>query len=430
MPSYEEIEGVEPIGRGGFAEVRFCARSDDGAPFAKKVLILQDADSQRRFRREVEILRLLVGPKIMPIVDADLDARPPFYVMPLYKESLRTILPQLVRDHSRIPGIFRQILYAVHRAHSLGVIHRDLNPNNVLGNGDDDVVVSDFGLGRRMSSDTTRATQSNARMGTSGYMAPEQYHSAEDADERSDVFALGVILSEMYTGTTALGMPLPAPALVMVRRCTNQSRDARFQSVADLSRAFENIIVVQGQRDSVAELRKLIEAGLPPDVAASIAENAVQASDDARLLHDLTVRIPAATFGRLCQLNPEIAALLIVRFREVSTSERWSFEYTDQIGDACVRLFPVTADANLKAAMIATALHVGVNYNRWYVEDAAAALLHTKITDTDAVTILSELEPIRHYLVAIADRLDKNKVHPILRALVDVAEEEYRNRNV
>jgi len=391
MASYEEIEGIEPIGRGGFAEVRFCSRSDDGAPFAKKVLVRQDADSQRRFRREVEILRLLAGPYIMSIVDADLDAHPPFYIMPLYKGSLSAILPELVSDHSRIPRVFRQVVGAVHRAHSLGVIHRDLNPNNILGNGDDDVVVSDFGLGRRMSSDTTRATQSDARMGTSGYMAPEQYHSAEDADERSDIFALGVILNEMYTGTTTLGMPLPAPALVIVRRCTNQNRDARFQTVADLSRSFESIIVVQARRDAAEELRKLIEAGLPSDTADSIAENAVPASDDARFLHDLTVRIPAATFARLYQLNPEIAALLIVKFREVSISERWSFDYTDQIGDACVRLFPVTPDANLKASLIATALHVGVNYNRYHVEDAAAALLQANITDTDAVTLLSEL---------------------------------------
>ena len=247
MPSYKEIEGAEAIGRGGFAEVRLCARSDDGAPFAKKVLVQLDAASQRRFRREVELLRLLAGSKIMPIVDADLDVSPPFYIMPLYSSSLRSVLPELVRDHSRIPNIFRQVVDAVDRAHSLRVLHRDLNPNNILMNGDDDVVVSDFGLGRRIGSDTTRATQTNARMGTSGYMAPEQYHSAEDADERSDVFALGVILNEMYTGTTGLGMPLPAPVLVIVRRCTNHNRDARFQNIADLRRAFENIIVVQSR---------------------------------------------------------------------------------------------------------------------------------------------------------------------------------------
>ena len=80
--------------------------------------------------------------------------------------------------------------------------------------------------------------------------------------------------------------------------------------------------------------------------------------------------------------------------------------------------------------MIATALHIGVNYNRWHVEDITARLLEANITDTDAVTVLSQLEPIRHYLVVVLDRVDKNKVHPILRAFMDVAEEEYKNRNV
>jgi serine/threonine protein kinase len=430
MASYEEISGVEPIGRGGFAEVRFCSRTEDGAPFAKKVLVQEDADSQRRFRKEVEILRAIAGPKIMPVIDADLDANPPFYIMPLYNGSLRAVLPELVRDHSRISNIFRQVVDAVNHAHSLGVIHRDLNPNNILRNSDDDLVVSDFGLGRRLNSESTRATQSNARMGTSGYMAPEQYHSAEDADERSDIFALGVILNEMHTGTTALGMPLPAPALVIVRRCTNQNRDARFQTVADLRRAFENVMTVQTRRNAAEELRKLIEAGLRYDTADSIAANSAQTSDDARLLHELTVAIPADTFERLCQINPEIAALLVVKFGEVSISERWGFDYTDQIGDTCLRLFSVANDANLKASLIATALHVGVNYNRWHVEDVAARLLEANITDTDAVTILSELEPIRHYLVVVSDRVDKKKVHPILRALMDVAEEEYKNRSV
>lgn len=430
MASYEEIDGVEPIGRGGFAEVRFCARADDGAPFAKKGLVQDDVDSRRRFRKEVEILGLIAGPKIMPVVDADLEANPPFYIMPLYSASLRAVIPKVVHDHSRIANLFRQVLDAVQHAHSRGVIHRDLNPNNILMNSDDDLVVSDFGLGRKLNSYSTRATQSNARMGTSGYMAPEQYHSAADADERSDIFALGVILNEMYTGTTALGMSLPAPALVIVRRCTNQSRDARFQNVTDLRRAFDNVMTVQVRRDAAEQLRGLIEAGLQYNTADSIAANVAQASDDARLLHDLTVAIPAETFERLCQTNPEIAALLVVKFGEVSISERWGFDYTDKIGNACLRLFPVANDANLKASLIATALHVGVNYNRWHVEDIAARLLEANITDTDAVTVLSQLEPIRHYLVVVSDRVDKKKVHPILRALFDVAEEEYKNRNI
>jgi len=98
--------------------------------------------------------------------------------MPLYTHSLRRIVKELARDHGRIPRIFRFILDAIQHAHQSGVVHRDINPNNVLMNSDDDVVVSDFGLGRRLDTTSTRLTTTNAAMGTSGYMAPEQCHNA------------------------------------------------------------------------------------------------------------------------------------------------------------------------------------------------------------------------------------------------------------
>jgi len=125
--------------------------------------------------------------------------------MPLYAQGLRQIIPQLTKEHPRIRGIFRLILSAVQYAHERGIIHRDLNPNNIMMNCDNEIVVSDFGLGRRLDASTSRVTQPHGAMGTSGYMAPEQYHEAEHADVRSDIFALGVILNEMYSGTTWVG---------------------------------------------------------------------------------------------------------------------------------------------------------------------------------------------------------------------------------
>jgi eukaryotic-like serine/threonine-protein kinase len=430
MPSYQEVAGIEPIGRGGFAEVRMCASSEDGAPFAKKVLTQLDPDSRRRFVREVEILKRIAGSRIMQVIGDDLAADPPFYIMPLYTASLRKLIPTLVHEPQRIPDIFRQILDAVGHAHSFGVIHRDLNPNNILMNGDNDLVVSDFGLGRRLDADTTRATGTNAVMGTSGYMAPEQYSAAEHADERSDIFALGIILNEMYTGTTALGAHLPPSVLVIVRRCTNQHRDLRYPSVAELRRVFDSLMAVQARTDVGQALRKLIDTGMTEESADRLAADVPKASEESRLLHDLVVNMPADTFQRLRQLSPETASLLILKFREVATSEQWDFDYTDKIGNACRRLFSVSDDANIKASLLATALHVGVNYNRYHVQDVAAMLLASNISDTDAVTILSELEPIRHYLVVISHRIPRDKVHHILRSLIDIAEEEYRTENM
>ena len=127
-----------------------------------------------------------------------------------------------------------------------GVVHRDLKPANILMNSDSDVVVADFGIGLKMGTDATRQTLSGVPLGTRLYMAPEQWSSAHEADERSDVLALGRILDELYRGPlTERGAQVPdlPPGIAfVVERCTEENRERRFGSVAGLKQAYLTVV--------------------------------------------------------------------------------------------------------------------------------------------------------------------------------------------
>jgi serine/threonine protein kinase len=133
------------------------------------------------------------------------------------------------------------ILDGVEYAHAQGVLHRDLNPRNVLMNSDSDVIISDFGLGRVVDSESTRRTQSGFGMGTMLYMAPEQMDDAKYADQRADIYSLGRMIYEMYTGPLkSLHQDvsrLPPGIAHIVTRSTQPNAELRFQILSDLKRA-------------------------------------------------------------------------------------------------------------------------------------------------------------------------------------------------
>src|ERR1044071_2971862 len=189
---------VAKLGSGGFGEVTSVRRVGEKTLLARKTLQLDDEAALKRFAREVRILSSLDHPNIVRVIDQQLEPEPYYYVMPLFDHSLASELGSLVGDEARIGTIFRAILDAMEYAHAQGVIHRDLKPENVLMNSDTDLVVSDFGLGRRINAATTRQTMSGIGMGTPWYMAPEQLYDFKNADQRSDIFSLGRILYELH----------------------------------------------------------------------------------------------------------------------------------------------------------------------------------------------------------------------------------------
>ena len=215
-------------GTGGYCEVWECTRSTDNNKFAKKELPTNyTPEDHSRFIREVRILSKLDHPNIVKVIDVSLQKRPLFYVMPLYNTCLQEEISQLIGNEDRIYKIFSAALDALEYAHQQGIIHRDLKPGNILINNDHDVVVADFGLGRILDSTSPRKTKTGSSIGTYLYMAPEQFADAKNADIRSDIYSLGRILYELYTGTLSIGVQnttsLPAGIAYIVNRCTEDS---------------------------------------------------------------------------------------------------------------------------------------------------------------------------------------------------------------
>lgn len=192
------------LGEGGMATVYLAEDLKHHRQVAIKVLKpeLSAALGAERFLREIETTASLRHPHIVPLYDSGSAGEYLFYVMPLVDgESLRARLDrekQLPIDEAL--QIAREVADALSYAHTHGVVHRDVKPENVLLESGH-AVVTDFGIARAVAGTHGQTlTQAGMAIGTPAYMSPEQAAGERDLDGRSDVYALGCMLFEMLAG--------------------------------------------------------------------------------------------------------------------------------------------------------------------------------------------------------------------------------------
>jgi serine/threonine protein kinase len=200
------------LGEGGAGCV-FAADDASGRQWAAKILDPKRATSERRkrFKNEIFFSEHTRHPNIVPVVDHGVATLPvgpaPFYVMPRYTGSLRELLPRL-GDAARRLRYFDQILSGMEAAHLAGVVHRDIKPENVLfDEKTDTLVVADFGVAHFTDEElyTAAETAPDTRLANFLYAAPEQRVRGQRVDARADIYALGLLLNELFTGTVPHG---------------------------------------------------------------------------------------------------------------------------------------------------------------------------------------------------------------------------------
>ncbi|MBJ6761205.1 serine/threonine protein kinase [Myxococcaceae bacterium JPH2] len=260
------------VGTGGMGEVHKATQLSLGRTVAVKLLnpeLAKDPSFIARFQKEAAALAALSHPHVVSIVDKGNTTTTYYLVMEFVDgPSLRELMRTPPQDSPVLLRRMLEICRAIEYAHGRGVIHRDLKPENILLDQQAGGIakVSDFGLASFLddanASSRFALTSTHVSMGTVSYMAPEQRVDAKSADARADIFSLGVILYEMFTGEVPLGtFDLPSrrrPGLDprvdgIVTRCLKPDPADRYQTVTALITDLEPL--VPGSLPSLAPLR-------------------------------------------------------------------------------------------------------------------------------------------------------------------------------
>jgi eukaryotic-like serine/threonine-protein kinase len=296
----------ELLGSGGMGHVYRAVNTHVGRAVAIKVLRAEHAQNAQiveRFLREARAANLVRHPNVVDVLDIGKeDGGAPFIVQELLDgEDLAHLV---ARRGGKLPveevcDLLLPVIEAVAEAHAHGVVHRDIKPENVFlakakpPQGPTPKLL-DFGISKVRAPDL-RATEVGMMMGTPAYMAPEQVQGARDADPRSDVWALGVMMFELIAGRMPFDIP-DAPALFvaiatrdapslleihaevtpaisrLVGRCLRRQPDDRYPSAAELGRDLRHVL-------DNTEIEPTGQRSIPPGVANKIPELSFPKSD-------------------------------------------------------------------------------------------------------------------------------------------------------
>jgi serine/threonine-protein kinase len=204
MESFGRYQLHEQLGQGGMGVVYRAHDTVLERVVALKLVAasyVDDPEMRERFFREARAAAHLTHKNIVTVYDlGEHDGRPYLAMEYLAGEDLQRRLARPEKmPFSRRQEVALEICDGVEHAHAHGIIHRDLKPANIYLAENGGVKILDFGLARPVAS---QLTHSNMLMGTINYMAPEQVR-AERADQRSDIFSLGVVLYELFGGQKA-----------------------------------------------------------------------------------------------------------------------------------------------------------------------------------------------------------------------------------
>lgn len=273
------------LGRGGMGEVYKVRDTKLDEEMALKLLKLDIASDEsmiERFRNELKLARKITHKNVCRMHDFHEEDGTPFITMEYVSgEDLKS----LIKKEGKIPeekvfSIAKQVCEGLAEAHELGVIHRDLKPQNIMIDKKGRATIMDFGIAR--SKEAPGVTTTGMIIGTPDYISPEQAEG-EEADKRSDIYSLGVLLYEMVTGSVPFkGETALSVAIKHKTQIPSDPRKLNPEVSEDLSRLI--LICMEKERDrryqSAEELLSdliKIEKGLPPEVRTTPAKEPVRA---------------------------------------------------------------------------------------------------------------------------------------------------------
>lgn len=277
VPRYEL---VAPLGHGGMGLVFKVRDVDLNETIAMKVLWTavgaDRATMLTRFKSEISLNRKIKHTNVCRLYDFGMNGDLPYLTMEFVPGRS---LGKVIEDEGRLTpaagvAMLAQVARGVAAAHAVGIIHRDLKPANLMIRESGDLSILDFGLAHDMRDLKPRITELGTAVGTPHYMSPEQL-DGDEADERSDIYAIGVIAYEALTGRILFDarsvltlarqhrqapVPLepledagvPPELVAIVLRCLRKEPAARFQTTGELAAQLEALRRILSPADAPA----------------------------------------------------------------------------------------------------------------------------------------------------------------------------------
>ena len=257
---------IKELGKGGMGTIYKVFDKDIQEEIALKLLkheIAADDSMIERFRNELKLARKITHKNVCRMYDLGREDKTHFITMEYVDgEDLKSVIAETGKIHEeRALSIALEVCEGLAEAHELGVVHRDLKPQNIMIEKKGRAKILDFGIAR--SIETKGMTRTGTMIGTPDYMSPEQVEG-KDTDQRSDIYSLGILLYEMvtgkvpFTGDSAFSVALkhkteipPSPKSLnntlsnnlseAILKCLEKKREHRFQRADELLSELQNI---------------------------------------------------------------------------------------------------------------------------------------------------------------------------------------------
>ena len=289
----------------------FAAVRDDGLEVAVKVLkATHSSEKLKRFRNELAFCQRNTHQRLITVLESGVvetsEGLAPFYVMPRFKGTLRQrIEAGVTPEQAQALGL--AVLDAVETAHLLKVVHRDLKPENLLWDGSDrELVLTDFGAAHFHEDDllTSVETAPGSRLANFEYAAPEQRRRGAAVDHRADLYAVGLVLHELFTrvvphGTGYSTIASVAPAFGyfddIVTWLIQHSPASRPDSVDSVRLRLSALQKEAGARLRISQMqKKVVTADSPDDPLVMSPPTLIDADFRDNVLH-LRLDVPVPT---------------------------------------------------------------------------------------------------------------------------------------